>query len=138
MIDADGAITTKAGYNLETDSPDPAVRFRGRYSRSVGTDDYGVIRTDVLRRTALKTATGTRIGRSWRSSHCTVAFNTFPKRCTFAATTQARCVDTGPSGRGARTRIRAGRTDSATPSPGCWPIRPRLHDRDSQGAAHCG
>ena len=53
MIDADGAITTKAGYNLDTDSPDPAVRFRSLLFEVGGDDDYGVIRTDVLRRTAL-------------------------------------------------------------------------------------
>jgi glycosyltransferase involved in cell wall biosynthesis len=53
MIDADGEVTTKAGYTLETDSPDPAVRFSSMLFGVGGDDDYGVIRTDVLRRTAL-------------------------------------------------------------------------------------
>jgi glycosyltransferase involved in cell wall biosynthesis len=53
MIDADGAVTTKAGYHLATDSPDPVVRFRSLLFDIGGDDDYGVIRTDVLRRTAL-------------------------------------------------------------------------------------
>lgn len=53
MIDADGEVTTKAGYTLDTDSPDAAVRFRSLLFGIGGDDDYGVIRTDVLRRTAL-------------------------------------------------------------------------------------
>ena len=54
MIDADGAITTKAGYHLSTDSPDPVVRFTSLLFDIGGDDDYGVIRTAVLRRTALE------------------------------------------------------------------------------------
>jgi glycosyltransferase involved in cell wall biosynthesis len=53
MIDADGEVTTKAGYTLRTDSPDPAERFRSLLFGVGGDDDYGVIRIDVLRRTAL-------------------------------------------------------------------------------------
>lgn len=53
MIDADGEVTSKAGYTLETDSPDPAVRFRSMLFGVGGDDDYGVVRTEVLRRTAL-------------------------------------------------------------------------------------
>ena len=53
MIDDDGEVTSRAGYTLDTDSPDPAVRFRSMLFGVGGDDDYGVIRTEVLRRTAL-------------------------------------------------------------------------------------
>lgn len=53
MIDATGTITRKVGYPLTTDSPDVAERFRSLLFDVGGDDDYGVIRSDVLRRTAL-------------------------------------------------------------------------------------
>jgi glycosyltransferase involved in cell wall biosynthesis len=53
MIDTHGTITRKVGYPLTTDSPDAAERFRSLLFDVGGDDDYGVIRSDVLRRTAL-------------------------------------------------------------------------------------
>ena len=53
IIDTSGAITRKVGYPLTTDSPDVAERFRSLLFDVGGDDDYGVIRSDVLRRTAL-------------------------------------------------------------------------------------
>jgi glycosyltransferase involved in cell wall biosynthesis len=66
MIDADGAVTSKAGYHLKTDSPDPVERFRSLLFEDGGDDDYGVIRTDVLRRTALNDS-------YWRADRTIVA-----------------------------------------------------------------
>ena len=135
-IDADGAITTKAGTTCHglTGSrravPQPAVRIGGD-------DDYGVIRTDVLRRTRCTTATGTRIGRSWRSSHCTGRSGT-SRSAVLPPRPPGRRVDDGPSERGARTRACAGEPVRCTPSPAAGRVRARLRDRDPQGAAHCG
>jgi glycosyltransferase involved in cell wall biosynthesis len=53
MIDTDGEVTHQVIYDLSGDSPDPAERFRSMLFGLAGDDDYGVIRTDVLRRTAL-------------------------------------------------------------------------------------
>lgn len=53
IIDESGAITRKVGYPLTTDSPDVAERFRSLLFDVGGDDDYGVIRSDILRRTAL-------------------------------------------------------------------------------------
>jgi glycosyltransferase involved in cell wall biosynthesis len=53
MIDSTGTITRKVGYPLTTDSPDVAERFRSLLFDVGGDDDYGVIRSNVLRRTAL-------------------------------------------------------------------------------------
>lgn len=50
MIDEDGRITRLVGYPLRTDSADPAVRFASLLFDVGGDDDYGVIRSDVLRR----------------------------------------------------------------------------------------
>lgn len=49
MIDETGQITRIAGYSLTTDSPAPDVRFRSLLFDVGGDDDYGVIRTAVLR-----------------------------------------------------------------------------------------
>ena len=53
IIDPNGDITTNVGYPLSTDSPDAPERFRSLLFDVGGDDDYGVIRADVLRRTAL-------------------------------------------------------------------------------------
>jgi glycosyltransferase involved in cell wall biosynthesis len=53
IIDSDGNITRKVGYPLTTDSSDVSERFRSLLFDVGGDDDYGVVRADVLRRTAL-------------------------------------------------------------------------------------
>jgi glycosyltransferase involved in cell wall biosynthesis len=53
IIDQAGDIVAKVGYPLTTDSPDPVERFRSLLFDVGGDDDYGVVRADVLRKTAL-------------------------------------------------------------------------------------
>jgi glycosyltransferase involved in cell wall biosynthesis len=53
-IDASGAVTRAYEYPLSTSSPRAPERFRSLLFDSGGDDDYGVIRTEVLRRTAMK------------------------------------------------------------------------------------
>ena len=53
-IDGSGAVTLAYEYPLNTSSPRPPERFRSLLFDSGGDDDYGVIRTEVLRRTAMK------------------------------------------------------------------------------------
>jgi len=53
IIDEAGDVVAKVGYPLTTDSPDPVERFRSLLFDVGGDDDYGVVRADVLRRTAL-------------------------------------------------------------------------------------
>jgi glycosyltransferase involved in cell wall biosynthesis len=52
-IDAEGKIIRQVEYRLATDSPHPPVRFRDMLFILGGDDVYGVMRTDVLRRTPL-------------------------------------------------------------------------------------
>jgi glycosyltransferase involved in cell wall biosynthesis len=52
IVDERGEILENYDYQLRTDSPDPAVRFRDLMFREGGDDFYGVIRTAVLRRIA--------------------------------------------------------------------------------------
>ena len=53
-VDGSGTVTEAYEYPLNTATPRAPERFRSMLFDSGGDDDYGVIRTDVLRRTALK------------------------------------------------------------------------------------
>jgi glycosyltransferase involved in cell wall biosynthesis len=53
-VDASGAVTKALEYPLNTSSPRAPERFRSLLFVSGGDDDYGVMRTEVLRRTAMK------------------------------------------------------------------------------------
>ncbi|MBK1784125.1 glycosyltransferase family 2 protein [Prauserella cavernicola] len=53
FIDGSGAVTLPVDYTLATDSPSAPERFRSVLFGVGGDDFYGVIRTDVLRRTPL-------------------------------------------------------------------------------------
>jgi glycosyltransferase involved in cell wall biosynthesis len=53
-VDSSGAVTKAYKYPLNTASPQAPERFRSLLFDSGGDDDYGVIRTDVLRQTAMK------------------------------------------------------------------------------------
>jgi glycosyltransferase involved in cell wall biosynthesis len=53
-IDDSGKVTDAYEYPLTTNSPNAPERFRSLLFDSGGDDDYGVIRTEVLRRTAMK------------------------------------------------------------------------------------
>jgi glycosyltransferase involved in cell wall biosynthesis len=53
-IDGAGTVTSAYKYPMSTDSPRAPERFRSVLFDSGGDDDYGVIRLDVLRRTAMK------------------------------------------------------------------------------------
>ena len=53
-IDGSDTVTEAYQYPLNTASPDAPERFRSVLFDSGGDDDYGVIRTEVLRRTAMK------------------------------------------------------------------------------------
>jgi glycosyltransferase involved in cell wall biosynthesis len=53
FIDADGAIVDRVQYGLATDSHSAPERFKDLLFVQGGDDFYGVIRTDVLRRTPL-------------------------------------------------------------------------------------
>jgi glycosyltransferase involved in cell wall biosynthesis len=53
-IDGSGNVTDAYEYPLTTDSPSAPARFRSILFDSGGDDDYGIIRTEVLRRTAMK------------------------------------------------------------------------------------
>jgi glycosyltransferase involved in cell wall biosynthesis len=53
QIDDSGTVTKALEYPLRTSSRRPPERFRSLLFDSGGDDDYGVIRTDVLRRTAM-------------------------------------------------------------------------------------
>lgn len=51
-IDGSAAVSEMFDYRMNTDSPDPAERFRALLFATGGDDFYGVIRSDVLRRIA--------------------------------------------------------------------------------------
>lgn len=53
MIDGTGAVTQLVDYRLDTDFPRAPERFRSLLYATAGDDFYGVIRTEVLRRTPL-------------------------------------------------------------------------------------
>jgi glycosyltransferase involved in cell wall biosynthesis len=53
-VDGSGVVTDAYEYPLNTASPRAPERFRSVLFESGGDDDYGVIRTEVLRRTAMK------------------------------------------------------------------------------------
>jgi len=53
-VDESGTVTEALRYPLNTASPGAPERFRSLLFDSGGDDDYGVIRTDILRRTAMK------------------------------------------------------------------------------------
>jgi len=53
-VDGSGAVTQAFKYPLTTDSPRAPERFRSVLFDSGGDDDYGVMRLEVLRRTAMK------------------------------------------------------------------------------------
>ena len=53
-VDESGTVTKAFEYPLDTASPRAPERFRSLLFVSGGDDDYGVIRTEVLRRTAMK------------------------------------------------------------------------------------
>jgi glycosyltransferase involved in cell wall biosynthesis len=53
-VDASGAVTKALEYPLNTASPRAPERFRSLLFVSGGDDDYGVMRTEILRRTAMK------------------------------------------------------------------------------------
>lgn len=52
IIDSAGALVERYDYTLATGSADPAARFRSLLFTDGGDDQYGVIRTDVLRAVA--------------------------------------------------------------------------------------
>ncbi len=54
MIDGSDAITKGIGYPLATSAPRAPDRFRSLLFDNGGDDDGGIMRTDVLRRTAMK------------------------------------------------------------------------------------
>jgi glycosyltransferase involved in cell wall biosynthesis len=54
MIDGAGALTKALEYPLATSAERPSERFRSMLFDSGGDDDGGVMRVDVLRRTAMK------------------------------------------------------------------------------------
>jgi glycosyltransferase involved in cell wall biosynthesis len=54
MIDGSGALTKALEYPLATSAERPSERFRSMLFDSGGDDDGGVMRVDVLRRTAMK------------------------------------------------------------------------------------
>ncbi len=54
MIDGSGTVTKALDYPLATASPRAPERFRSMLFDSGGDDDGGVMRTEVLRRTAMK------------------------------------------------------------------------------------
>ncbi len=54
MIDSSSALTKALEYPLATSSPRAPERFRSLLFDSGGDDDGGVVRTDVLRQTAMK------------------------------------------------------------------------------------
>ncbi|MFC7360831.1 glycosyltransferase family 2 protein [Nocardioides astragali] len=49
-IDAEGAIIARYDYTMPTSSPSASTRFRSLLFTEGGDDEYGVVRTDVLRR----------------------------------------------------------------------------------------
>jgi glycosyltransferase involved in cell wall biosynthesis len=49
-IDGSGALIRDYDYAIETDSPEAAVRFRSLLHSDGGDDEYGVVRSSVLRR----------------------------------------------------------------------------------------
>ena len=53
-VDDSGAVTKAFEYPLNTASPRAPERFRSLLFVSGGDDDYGIVRTEVLRRTAMK------------------------------------------------------------------------------------
>ncbi|MFR9805613.1 glycosyltransferase family 2 protein [Pseudonocardia sp. RS010] len=53
IIDGDGHVVLPVDYSLTTDSPSAAERFRSVLFTVGGDDFYGVMRTEVLRRTPL-------------------------------------------------------------------------------------
>jgi glycosyltransferase involved in cell wall biosynthesis len=53
-IDTEGALTAAFEYPMSTSSPQAPERFRSVLFDSGGDDDYGVMRIDVLRRSAMK------------------------------------------------------------------------------------
>ena len=53
-VDGSGVVTQAFEYPLDTASPRAPERFRSLLFVSGGDDDYGVIRTEILRRTAMK------------------------------------------------------------------------------------
>jgi glycosyltransferase involved in cell wall biosynthesis len=53
LIDGSGQVIRALQYRLATDSPSPPVRFKSMLLEVGGDDDSGVIRTPVLRQTAL-------------------------------------------------------------------------------------
>lgn len=53
-VDASGTVSKAFEYPLNTSSPRAPERFRSLLFVSGGDDDYGVMRTDVLRRTAMQ------------------------------------------------------------------------------------
>ena len=53
-VNGSGTVTEAYKYPLDTASPHAPERFRSVLFDSGGDDDYGVIRTEVLRRTAMK------------------------------------------------------------------------------------
>jgi glycosyltransferase involved in cell wall biosynthesis len=53
-VDGSGTVTKAFEYPLSTASPRAPERFRSVLFDSGGDDDYGIIRTEVLRRTAMK------------------------------------------------------------------------------------
>ena len=54
MVDETGAATKAFKYPLDTASQRAPERFRSLLFDSGGDDDYGIIRTEILRRTAMK------------------------------------------------------------------------------------
>lgn len=53
-VDGSGTVTAAYGYPLKTAAARAPERFRSMLFDNGGDDDYGVIRTEVLRRTAMK------------------------------------------------------------------------------------
>ena len=53
-VDDSGTVTMAFGYPLNTEAKRAPERFRSLLFDNGGDDDYGVMRTEVLRRTAMK------------------------------------------------------------------------------------
>jgi len=88
LIDGAGNISeVVAWYPPATDSTRAPERFRGLLFALAGDDDYGVIRTDVLRRIPPPPAAIiTRTGPSSPNWPCTDGSTGSPRRCTSAET----------------------------------------------------
>jgi glycosyltransferase involved in cell wall biosynthesis len=104
-IDESGNVTGAYEYPLATSSPRAPVRFRSMLFDSGGDDDYGIMRIEVLRRTAMKNSyhhadrtTITEIGLYGRFHHVPdwLYFRREHPAQSGRATMRARCANMDP------------------------------------------